>query len=98
VSDNLDVCGHPGPATNDGACVREKGHEPTDDHWFWHQPSKHGVWVFEADGTSVMHFDVDGWLSAEEVAILVAYMEWFRNDMMQEAEEEIKRRFQEDAN
>jgi len=81
VADEFEICNHPGPANNDEPCCREKGHE--DEHWFWYQVGG-SIHVFTAEGERVMHLSVTGHLNQDEVAILVAYMEFARNMMAHE--------------
>lgn len=74
LTDDLAICDRPGPAKNDGACVRAPGHDGKCHHWY--QVDKHSVHVFAADGERIVHLSVDAWMSEQEVAAIVQYMEW----------------------
>lgn len=73
MSNELILCEEPGPAKNDLPCMLEKNHKG--EHYTWHQMKNHHVWVFTFEGERIAHIQCTGKVTAEEVCVMVAFLE-----------------------
>lgn len=61
-------------------CPYERGHEG--EHVYWVQTAKpekkrgrNGVWIYDEGGVALIHMTFDGYVTAEEVGAMAAYLQ-----------------------